>query len=441
MKRIESVLLNILIDDIEVKDRARKDYKDLKPLVESIRTKGLIQPIAVCQGADGFSLLAGGRRLMAHKELRLKRIDAKVFPRDLDKYERKVIELEENIQRQDLSYAEEASLTSEIHELYKTIGMKKDGKEHSIRDTAEVLGRGKSRVRDELELARYIEAIPGLAKLKNKSEALKFIKKAGSLAKLKKEVSAIKEARKSTSKSRQITILENSYIVKDFFEGVKGIEDRSIKLIDLDPDWGIGLKDNKEGLSAVDYTQTEVDEFKEFFEGVASECNRVLQNDGWLIVWYGAEWYQFIVDTLTNLNLKVQPVPAIWVKDSKGSNRNPDLKLSRGYESFIYARKPKAKLSFTKLGRSSNFLFNQVSQGNRIHPAEKPVSLLKEIYETFAGRTGRVLHPFLGSGNGLLACADLGLIGFGYDLSKNNKNAYILRVNKGKPGVYEELVG
>lgn len=441
MKRIESVLLNILVDDIEVKDRARKDYKDVKALMESIRTKGLIQPIAVCQGDDGFSLLAGGRRLLAYKQLRLKRIEAKVFPRDLDEYERKAIELEENIQREDLSYSEEASLTAEIHELYKTIGMKREGKEHSIRDTAVVLGRGKSRVRDELELARYIKAIPGLAKLKNKSEALKFIKKAGSLAKLKKEVSVIKEARKSTTKSNQLTRLENSYIVKDFFDGVKGIEDRSIKLIDLDPDWAIDIKDSKQGLSAVDYTQTDIDKFREFFEGVASECVRVLQNDGWLIVWYGAEWYQFIVDTLTKLGLKVQPVPAIWVKDSKGSNRNPDLKLSRGYESFIYARKPQAKLSFTKLGRSTNFVYNQVSQGTRIHPAEKPVSLLKEIYETFAGRTGRVLHPFLGSGNGLLACSDLGLIGFGYDLSENNKNAYILRVNNGKPGTYEELVG
>ena len=67
--------------------------------------------------------------------------------------------------------------------------------------------------------------------------------------------------------------------------------------------------------------------------------------------------------------------------------------------------------------------------------------MLKEIYETFAGRTGRVLHPFLGSGNGLLACIDLGLIGFGYDLSENNKNGYVVRVNNGKPGTYGELVG
>lgn len=441
MKKIESVLLSIPISDIEVKDRARKDYKDIKPLVKSIKSKGLIQPIAVCKKESGFELLAGGRRLLAHKQLRLKRIDTKVFPMGLSEYEKKAIELEENIQREDLSFVEEANLTAEIHELYKAIGVEQEGKEHSIRDTAEILGRGKSRIRDELELARYLKAVPGLAKLKNKSEALKFIKKAGERVKLKKEVGKIESDRKNTPLARQRKLLENSYIIKDFFDGVKGIEDRSIKLIDLDPDWAINFKDNKEGLSAVDYKQTDVSEFKEFFRKVAGECNRVLQNDGWLIVWYGAEWYQFIVDTLIDLNLKVQPVPAIWVKDSKGGNRNPDLKLSRGYESFIYARKIHARLSHTKLGRSTNFLFNQVSQGSRIHPAEKPVSLLKEIYETFAGRTGRVLHPFLGSGNGLLACIDLGLIGFGYDLSENNKNGYVVRVNNGKPGTYGELVG
>lgn len=441
MKKIESILINLLIKDIEVDDRARKDYKDMKALKKSIETKGLIQPIAVCQKEVGFTLLAGGRRLEACEQLGLKRIDAKVFPLGLSNYEKKAIELEENIQREDLSFVEEANLTAEIHELYKAIGVEKEGKEHSIRDTAEILGRGKSRIRDELELARYIKAVPGLAKLKNKSEALKFIKKAGERAKLKKEVGKIETDRENTPLDIQRKRLENSYIVKDFFEGVKGIEDRSIKLIDLDPDWGIDFQDNKEGMSTVDYKQTDVKEFKEFFERVASECNRVLQNDGWLIVWYGAEWYQFIVDTLTNLGLKVQPVPAIWVKDSKGGNRNPDLKLSRGYESFIYACKPRGRLSHTKLGRSTNFTFKQVSQGSRIHPAEKPVSLLKEVYETFAGRMGRVLHPFLGSGNGLLACIDLGLIGFGYDLSQNNKNGFIVRVNKGKPGTYGELVG
>jgi DNA modification methylase len=45
--------------------------------------------------------------------------------------------------------------------------------------------------------------------------------------------------------------------------------------------------------------------------------------------------------------------------------------------------------------------------------------------------------PFLGSGNTLLATSNLGMSAFGYDLSEEYKNAYIVRVNEARPGSYK----
>jgi DNA modification methylase len=45
--------------------------------------------------------------------------------------------------------------------------------------------------------------------------------------------------------------------------------------------------------------------------------------------------------------------------------------------------------------------------------------------------------PFLGSGNTLLAASNLGMTGFGFDLSEEYRNAYILRVNESAPQQYK----
>jgi len=82
------------------------DAEKQKELADSIREKGIVQPILVRPYKDGYELIAGERRLQAAKAVGLERIPALV--KDVIDSEALEIALIENIQREDLNPIEEA---------------------------------------------------------------------------------------------------------------------------------------------------------------------------------------------------------------------------------------------------------------------------------------------------------------------------------------------
>lgn len=82
------------------------DPERQRELADSIREKGIVQPILVRPYKDGYELIAGERRLQAAKVVGLDRIPALV--KDVPDTEALEIALIENIQREDLNPIEEA---------------------------------------------------------------------------------------------------------------------------------------------------------------------------------------------------------------------------------------------------------------------------------------------------------------------------------------------
>ena len=115
--------LDGLLDINKIKanpDQPRKhfDEKLLKELVESIREKGILQPITVKSLDDGdFELIAGERRLRAAQILKLESIPAYVIKVESDA-EKLELALIENIQRSDLNTIEEAEAYSILRDKY-----------------------------------------------------------------------------------------------------------------------------------------------------------------------------------------------------------------------------------------------------------------------------------------------------------------------------------
>ena len=86
--------------------RRHFDEQALSDLAESIRARGLIQPIVVRPNGHRFQIVAGERRWRAAQRAQLH--DVPVIIRDLDDTETLEVALIENVQRQDLNAIEEA---------------------------------------------------------------------------------------------------------------------------------------------------------------------------------------------------------------------------------------------------------------------------------------------------------------------------------------------
>ena len=61
-------------------------------------------------------------------------------------------------------------------------------------------------------------------------------------------------------------------------------------------------------------------------------------------------------------------------------------------------------------------VINWTYSGNKLHPTQKPLSVLLPLVETFSKATGTVLDPFSGSGSSLLAAKMLGRDYIGIEL-------------------------
>ena len=116
---------------------------ELESLAESIREKGVIQPILLRRDPDRegtFEIIAGERRWRAAQRAQLHEIPAQI--REFDEREALEIAIIENVQREDLSPLEEA-------EGYQRLV---DGHGHSQSDVAQAVGKSRSHVANMMRL-------------------------------------------------------------------------------------------------------------------------------------------------------------------------------------------------------------------------------------------------------------------------------------------------
>ncbi len=95
------------------------DNEALTELSESIKRNGLLQPIVVIQRDEGYLLVAGERRLRAHKLAGLDTIKAIIADVDIDDAKLRELALIENIQRENLNSMELAHSYDELIKVYE----------------------------------------------------------------------------------------------------------------------------------------------------------------------------------------------------------------------------------------------------------------------------------------------------------------------------------
>lgn len=145
-KVINRVLMLPVADIAPNPNQPRKSFDEEKidQLAVSIAQYGLLQPITVQQEQDGsYELVAGERRLLACKKLKLELIPAIIV--EMNPEQSSALALIENIQRCDLNFFEEAAA---IQRLMKMMG-------ESQQAVAKRLGKNQSTVANKLRLLQF----------------------------------------------------------------------------------------------------------------------------------------------------------------------------------------------------------------------------------------------------------------------------------------------
>lgn len=159
--------------------RTEFDYNDISSLAESICQNGILQPLSVRKVEKGYELVAGERRLRAAKLIQLKYVPCIIL--DISERASAILALVENIQRQDLSFFDEANAIEKLISFY---GMTQE-------DAAIKLGKAQSTIANKLRILKLSDEekelitkfnlterhARALLRLANKEERLSIISK------------------------------------------------------------------------------------------------------------------------------------------------------------------------------------------------------------------------------------------------------------------------
>ena len=446
----------ITLTDIDFGERGRQSYSEIEELAETIRQKGLIQPITVMRHPDDdkanttpYLLVAGGRRFRAHEHLEANTIDCVVreVKGDIDFAE---IELMENLYRKELSWLEVCEMELALHEMRL-----KDDPGQTFSNTASEIDTSQTTLYRHIMMGKALRSVPELGKLKTFKEASKFLSKmqeevvSAELAKraetdksmvadlIPDSPSALAEAAsigeelkgRDEIESHRLSIATKVYQIGDALDGMALTEPLMFDFAEVDPPYGIDLKNSKrkesESTPLAEYNEVDEKEYAEWLYNMYDEVYVKLKENAFAICWFGMTHFEVTRRAIKHAGFTVGDIPGIWVKPS-GQTQQPKYNLANCYEPFFIARKGKAVL--TREGRSNIFAYLPVAGQKKIHPTERPIELIQEILTTFCQPGATVLCPFLGSGTTIRAGNREAMQVIGWDLTEEYKNAYLLKI-------------
>ena len=144
-EREENKVIQIPVSDIVPnphQPRTEFDYSDISSLADSICQNGILQPLSVRRIEKGYELIAGERRLRAAKLVKLRYVPCIVL--NISERASAILALVENIQREDLSFFDEASAIEKLINFY---GMTQE-------DAAVKLGKAQSTIANKLRILK-----------------------------------------------------------------------------------------------------------------------------------------------------------------------------------------------------------------------------------------------------------------------------------------------
>ena len=381
-------------------DRQRQSVKEsaIAELAVSIQSKGQLHPLTVApidrvRFPDvaphiNYQLIAGYRRLLASALLKLQTVKAELHE-NLTQIEQEEIELDENLQREQLSWQDEIKAKARLVELRKELYG------DSIRDVAAHVGESRGELWEDQRLAKAIELIPELANSKNKTQAqnkLRLLQRRETLTAKAAELQAGKLDPALLAYETKVKLGDALTLVKTWPTGV-------FHCIVTDPPYGINLDsgETKKGNAHPQIYADDTYDVMDLTAQIIPEAYRILQENTHAYFFFDIKQYARILRLLTEAGFTVDPIPLLWVKPGSGQVNHPDSRWGSGYEACFFCRKGNRAL--LRQGQSNVLQHDPVPSNKKIHPVEKPVSLLRQLIESSTAPGEVVVDFFGGSGS------------------------------------------
>ena len=192
----------------------------------------------------------------------------------------------------------------------------------------------------------------------------------------------------------------------DCLDLLKDIPDKSVDVLYTDPPYI--PPEHSKTLTKYKKTLSEMGILECFYKRYLEEIDRVLKDDGILLLYCNSDSYALFYIHLYPYVKKMRCF--VWDK----------ISCSLGYtfrhqhELILYGERMNMKC--IKCGTGDIFKYKVVKAKDKDHPAQKPVDLHKHILQNIVDKDKVVLDTFMGTGSIGLACKELGCDYIGMEL-------------------------
>jgi len=230
---------------------------------------------------------------------------------------------------------------------------------------------------------------------------------------------------------------------EDCFEGIKRIPDNSVDLVLTDPPYNIKTKQPIElhgrkamYIDIIEKMGWDNIDIKELYNDIFPEFNRVVKNDGSVIIFVRTEWITYAIESAMKNNFDIKAT-ITWHKTNPIPQVRKKNYLSSTESVLWFARWDEKKCPFTfnfkKQKEMHNFIElplcggkERICLNGETHPTQKPLALIKYLLEIHSNENDVVCDPFFGSGTTAVACKQSNRNFIGYEIEKK----YVDMANK-----------
>lgn len=398
-----------LIDPREIivlrEDRQRRKIDNLESLKSSITSVGVINPIIITNLEDPV-LIAGERRLIACLELELPEIPYRTLS-ELASADLDLVELEENVQRKNLTWQEEANAINKIHSIHK-----ETHPNWTLGDTCEIVGTSnKTYIADAINIAGLIEeGDTHTLQAANMEQARRVLKRKRNRA-VENELAALAPAKTVENVSESEAEPETStpvspFLNVDFIEWAQNYSGPKFNLIHCDFPYGINHGKSAQGGAEVrDAYEDSPELFRNLLDTLTDLQDNFISPSAHLIFWYHDNYREEIRHELEAAGWTIYPHALIWHKtDNTGVAADVDRRPRHIYETALFASRGDRKI----IQPFADIYGAPTHKSKSLHISEKPEPVLRHFFRLCCDHLSRVLDPTCGAGSAIRVAASMG---------------------------------